>query len=284
MKKIIICLFACLLVTGCLKKDSFEDVNIYTTAYPFQYVTEALYGEHSELFSIYPAEIDIENYNLTEKQIEVFGKNADLYIFNGLNKEKDYVIPLVKQNKNLKIINATLTMDFENSQNDLWLNPSNLLMVAQNIKNGLNEYVSNYYLEEEISNNYEKLKIELSNLDAKLRLISKNASNNTIVTSSNIFKFLEKYNFNVLVINEQSDQKVEEDVKKIIADEEINYVFLLKGEEINSKLASLISNTNIKVVYFHQLANLTEEEEKNKNDYLTIMNENIELIKEEVYN
>ena len=55
-------------------------------------------------------------------------------------------------NKNLKIINATLTMDYENSQNDLWLSPSNLLMIAQNIKNGLKEYISNYYLEEDINN------------------------------------------------------------------------------------------------------------------------------------
>ena len=49
-------------------------------------------------------------------------------------------------------------------------------------------------------------------------------------------------------------------------------------------MASLISNTDIKAVYFHQLSNLSEDEEKNKNDYLTIMNENIEKIKEEVYN
>ena len=135
-KKILILFMACLLLCGC-KKDSFEDINIYTTAYPFRYVVEALYGEHSEISSIYPAEIDIENYTLTDKQVESYSKKADLYIFNGLNKERDYVIPMVKNNKNLKIINATLTMDYENSQNDLWLSPSNLLMIAQNIKNGL---------------------------------------------------------------------------------------------------------------------------------------------------
>ena len=144
-KKILILFMACLLLCGC-KKDSFEDINIYTTAYPFRYVVEALYGEHSEISSIYPSEIDIENYTLTDKQVESYSKKADLYIFNGLNKERDYVIPMVKNNKNLKIINATLTMDYENSQNDLWLSPSNLLMIAQNIKNGLKEYISNYYL------------------------------------------------------------------------------------------------------------------------------------------
>lgn len=282
-KKILILFIACLLLCGC-KKDSFEDINIYTTAYPFRYVVEALYGEHGEVSSIYPAEVDIENYTLTDKQVESYSKKADLYIFNGLNKERDYVIPMVKNNKNLKIINATLTMDYENSQNDLWLSPSNLLMIAQNIKNGLKEYISNYYLEEDINNNYETLRINLSNLDAKLRLIATNADNNTLVVSSNTFKFLEKYNFKVLVLNNDSEAKVIEEVKSLIEKKEISYVFLLKNEEINEKMASLISNTNIKAVYFHPLANLSEEEEKNKNDYLSIMNENIELIKEEAYN
>ena len=283
MKKILITLITCFLITGCLSKDSFDNITIYTTAYPFKYVTEQLYGEHSEVLSIYPANTNISNYSLTDKQIEVYGKKARLYIFNGLNKEKDYVIPMVKHNKNLKIINATLTMDYENSETDLWLSPANLLMISQNIKNGLNEYISNYYLKEEINSNYETLKINLSNLDAKLRLISTNADNNKLVVSSNIFKFLEKYNFNLYVLNKESDKKVFEDVKTLIKNKEIHYVFLLKGEEISTEMASLISNTDVKVVYLHPLANLNEEEEKNKSDYLSIMNENIELIKEEVY-
>ncbi len=285
MKKILIALIVCLfLTTGCLKKDSFDNITIYTTAYPFRYVAQELYGEHSEVFSIYPANTDIETYTLTDKQIEIYGKKANLYIFNGLNKEKDYVIPMVKHNKGLKIINATLTMDYDNSQNDLWLSPANLLMISQNIKNGLNEYISNYYIKEEVNANYEALKINLSNLDAKLRLISTNADNNKLVVSSNIFKFLEKYNFELLVVNKDSDKKVIEDAKELVKNKEISYVFLLKGETISTEMASLISNSDVKVVYLHPLANLTEEEEKNKNDYLTIMNENIELIKEEVYN
>ena len=56
----------------------------------------------------------------------------------------------------------------------IWLDPSNILMVAQNIKNGLKEYVSNTKLSEEIDTNYENLKIKLSELDAEVKLISEN--------------------------------------------------------------------------------------------------------------
>lgn len=286
MKKIFSLIFvlSLLFLTGCLKKDSFDNITVYTTAYPFKYVTERLYGEHAEVLSIYPLDTNIEEYSLTDKQIELYAKKARLYIFNGLNKEKDYVIPMVKQNNNLKIIDATLTMDYENSLNDLWLSPANLLMITQNIKNGLNEYISNYYLKEEINANYEELKIELSNLDAKLRLISNNADSRKLVVSSDVFKFLEKYDFEVYVINENSEKKVIEDVQKMIKNKEIQYIFLLKNEEISKELASLISNTDIKIAHLHPLGNLTEEEDKSKSDYITIMNENIEIIKEEVYN
>lgn len=285
MKKFLFLLMLALLVTGCFKRDSLEDINIYTTAYPFRYVTEMLYGEHSEVYSIYPAQIDINDYTLTDKQIEIYGKDSSLYIFNGLNKEADYVIPMVKHNKNLKIINATLTMDYEYSHNDLWLNPSNLLMIAQNIKNGLNEYITANYLEEQINANYETLKINLSNLDAKIRLISNNADNKKLITSSEEFRFLEKYyKFEVLVVNENSEQSTINEAKELIENKKVSYVFLFKDEEINTQLASLMSNTDLKAVYFHPLDNLSEDEEKNKLDYLSIMNENIELIKEEVYN
>ena len=284
MKKILVILLFSFLLTGCLSKDSFDNIKIYTTAYPFKYVTEQLYGEHSEVLSIYPANSDIDNYDLTDKQIEVYSRKAKLYIFNGLKKEKDYVIPMVKKNKDLKIINATLTMDYEQYASDLWLSPANLLMITQNIKNGLNEYITNYYLKEEINANYEKLKINLSNLDAKLRLISTNADSNKLVVSSDVFRFLEKYNFELYVVNKDSDKKVIEDVQKLIKNNEISYIFLLKGEEVSTEVANLISNTDIKVVYLHPLNILSEEEEKNKSDYISIMNENIEIIKEEVYN
>ena len=46
---------------------------------------------------------------------------------------------------------------------ELWLDPANFLMLAQNIRDGLNEYISNHYLKTEIDNNYEDLKLKLSN-------------------------------------------------------------------------------------------------------------------------
>ena len=77
-------------LTGCLKRDNMEDITIYTTNYPTEYITKRLYGEFSDVKSIYPDGVNINTYKLTDKQLEDYS-NSDLFIFNGLSNEKDYV-------------------------------------------------------------------------------------------------------------------------------------------------------------------------------------------------
>ena len=80
--KILLCL-SLLLMTGCIKRDNLENITIYTTAYPIQYIVENLYGTHSTVKSIYPNGVDIESYKLNEKQIKDYS-NGNMYIFNVL--------------------------------------------------------------------------------------------------------------------------------------------------------------------------------------------------------
>jgi len=168
MKKIFILLsLICFSLTGCFKRDTMEDITIYTTVYPFEYVTNYLYGENSTVLSIYPDGAVISEYELTDKQIKDYSK-SELFIFNGLNDEKDYVTKFFEHNKNIKIIDTASSMEIENRTEELWLNPSNLLMLAQNIKKGFEEYINNHYLKNSIEENYEQLKLAVEAADMVL--------------------------------------------------------------------------------------------------------------------
>ena len=148
MKKIISCFLLLVLVlnlAGCLKRDSMENITIYTTNYPSYYIVKRLYGDFSEVNSIFPNGSNISDYNLTSKQIKDYSK-SDLFVFNGLSKEKKYVSKMRKNNRDLKIIDTTLYMEYSYDMNELWLDPSNFLMMAQNIKTGFKEYIDSYYL------------------------------------------------------------------------------------------------------------------------------------------
>ena len=285
MKKIIIFLIILCTLTGCLKRDTMEGIEIYTTVYTLEYITNRLYGDNSTIKSIYPNGIDPFTYpSLTEKQLSDYSA-ASLYIFNGLTSEKDYVVPLFNNNKNLKIINASLSMKTSYGNEELWLDPSNFLQLTQNIRNGFEEYISNYYLLEEIKQNYESLKLEVSKLDANLTVIGTNADFNTIVVTDDLFLFLKKYNINVLSLDKDTlTNKTLNDVKSLMSEEKISYIFARKDEELSDEVKALVEEYNIEVVYIHTLSNLTNEEKENGSTYLTIMNENIEKLKNELYN
>ena len=47
-----------------------------------------------------------------------------------------------------------------------------------------------------------KLKIEISKVDANLKLLSENASKKTIIVDNSAWKFLEKYDFEVISLEE----------------------------------------------------------------------------------
>lgn len=287
MKKLITLLLitTSILTSGCLKRDNLENIEIYTTSYPIEYITNRLYGEHSTVKSIYPDGVIIDSYELTDKQIKDYS-NSSLFIFNGLAPEKKYVAPMFEHNKKIKIIDTTLSMDYENYIEELWLNPSNFLMLAQNIKIGFNEYINNHYLKNDIEEKYEELKVEVSNLDAKIKLMVESSTNKTIVVSDDLFKFLEdKYGLTVISLEENDNltDKTKADVINLINSGQISYIFTTQNKEINNTVNEIKEKTNVELVELKTVANLTEEERKNKDDYFTLVNYNLELLKQELY-
>ena len=272
-------------LSGCLKHDSMEDITIYTTNYPTEYITQRLYGEFSEIKSIYPDGVDINDYKLTNKQIEDYIADADLFIFNGLSNEKNYVEQMREKNKSLKIIDTTLSMEYNNGIEELWLDPSNFLMMAQNIKTGFGEYIDSYYLTNKIEENYEELKIEASNLDAKIKEIVENGNSKAIVTSSNLFKYLEKYGLTVYSLDESNSDvnAVYREVENMISNGSIKYLFVIQNENSNSTVQKLIENTDVETEEWNTLSNLSETQRTENEDYFTIMNSNLELLKNELY-
>ena len=287
MKKIVNLFILFVLVfslSGCLKRDNMEDISIYTTNYPSEYITQRLYGGYSDIKSIYPDGVNIKDYKLTNKQIEDYSK-ADLFIFNGISDEKDYVEKMRKDNGDLKIIDTTLSMEYTNGIEELWLDPSNFLMMAQNIKTGFGEYIDSYYLNNKIEENYEGLKIEASNLDAKFKETVSNGNSKIIVASSNLFKYLEKYGITVYSLDESNTDvnAIYRQVLNLANEGSIKYVFTIANEKSNSTVQKLLDNTNLEAVEWHTLSILTEEERSENEDYFTLMNSNLELLKNELY-
>ena len=267
-------LLACAIIglTGC---GIDNNATIYATAYPIEYLTEVLYGNHSTITSIYPDGTNIEEYTLTNKQIEDYSKGS-IFVYNGTTNETQIARNLVNKNKNLKVIDAAYSLRYNYGPEELWLSPSNYLMLATNIKNNLEEQIGTKYINEEIEKNYDTLEEDLSIMDATIRSIAKDAKehgHSTIIASTNVFKFLEDYGFTVISLEEyQSSSASLTSLQNKFKSGTYKYL-LVENTETKNEWINQITNNGGETIVVNMMNTLTEEDRKNNETYFTIMND-----------
>lgn len=264
--------------TGCFKRDKMEDINIITTVYPLEYVLTKLYGQNAIINSIYPDGTDINEYKLSNKEYKDLSKK-DLFVYNGISSDKDIALKLVNRNKNIMIMDSNFGMETQYGLEELWLNPSNLLMISQNIKNGLSELIDSTYIKQELNKSYDVLKVELSELDADIKLLYENANNQTLIVASPSLQFLSKYGFNVILIDDNdTNNKNQKDALQLIEDKSVKYIYILEGDKESKSLSEIKKATKIEILTIDKIDNLSDEERDNKENYVTLMKKNLEQL------
>ena len=285
-KLFLLSIISILLFSGCelFKLDTMEGINIITTSYPLEFIIKQLYGEHCLVKSIYPDGVNISTYEVNNKMLENYSKE-DLFVYVSASNDKDIAVKLLDKNKKLLIIDGSLGMSPDYIE-ELWLNPSNLLMVAQNIKNGLIEYVDNTSLIKEIEDKYEELKLKLSELDAEIKLTAENATSNTIVVANKSLNYLKKYGFKVISLDDDNTalDKTVIEVTSMINSNSIKYIYSLENTEDNETVKLLLeNNSSLTEIKLKKLDNITSDERNNNDDYFKLMQYNLEQIKKETY-
>lgn len=287
MKKylfIVICFLSLFILTGCFKRYDMENINIVTTNYPIEYITNKLYGDNSEVFNMYPAGVSQDDYKLTDKQLKDYSRN-DLLIYNGAKSTtRDYAKTMLNLNKNLKIIDASYGIDSYNTYSDVWLNPSNFLMLAQNVKNELKSYISNKFVKEDIDERYESLKVDVAALESSLKVVADNSVDKRIVCIDETMNFLSKYGFEVINLTKDSKEDVENVDKALdlYNNGSLSYVFVPEYYS-GSDLLDRIKDAKAEVITFRSLETIKEEDLNKNEDFLSLMHENISLISRETY-
>lgn len=272
-----------LFTTGC-KQDNMEDIEIAVTNYPNEYIIERLYGKHATINQVYPDGIDTNKYKITKKQKQNYSKMG-LFVYTGLvEKERNLAVDLLDLNSDLKIIDTSYVLETDYANEELWLNPSSLLMMAQNVRLGLKEYVTSTYLAKDIDEAYNELKIELSELDADYRLTVENTENKIVVVTDSSLKFLEKFGLKVICLDSNTTEKEIYEVNNLIKNQAINYIYSFKDIELNSVAKSIIENNpTVKELKLNRLNVISDNDRNENKDYISLMTENLDLLKQELY-
>lgn len=284
LKKLTILICILFLTSGCqTNSNNMDNISIYTTTYPINFLISSLYGNHAKVYSIYPTGITLEDYKLSDRKLEEYSK-SDLFVFNSLDKDRDYAVKMINLNSKLKVIDIATGMKYENSIEELWLNPNNYLMMAENVKTGLSEYINNPYLVAEIEEKYEDLEYDISKLDANLTETIINGKYNTIVVDNDMFKFLEKHGLKVISLEENNNlsNNTIDEVKKLIKEEQIKYIYSAE-KTTNQTVTDLINEYNIERITLNTMHSIDGGITNSNDNYLTIMTTNINELKKELY-
>jgi zinc transport system substrate-binding protein len=280
MKKVIVLLMSLFLLTGCLEEEKLDKI-AYTTYYPLEFATNYMYKDFATVKSIYPNGIDTSKYTLTDKQKSIYA-SSDMFVYAGVTDEVKLAAEFLNTNQNISIIDGTKGLSYSSEVCELWLDPSNYLMIARNIKSTLIDYANNVYDEEKIDKLYDELKIKISEIDVDLTMMGKNASKKNILVTNDSFNFLSKYNINVISIKE-GDTKSINDAKKLINSGEIKYAYVLRGNTLSEEIETFIKNYNLEKIEIDSMYTITDEDKNNGNNYLSIMTENINKFKTELF-
>lgn len=284
MKKFFVILLGVLLISGCSFNDSSENLTIYSTYYPIEFATSYMYKDYSTISSIYPSGADIESYSLTDKQKDIYSK-GDLFVYAGVTKEVDLAVKFLNTNSELRIIDATKGLNYNIGVEELWLDPSNYLMIARNIKSTLLDYEKNVYNQNKIQTLYDDLKIKISELDVDLTMMGKNAARKSLLVTDDAFNFLSKYNIEVISLdpNNKNLTKAYNDARKYISEGSIKYVFTMGDTQLSDEVENFISSYQLEKLAIDPMYTLSDDQRRDNIDYLKVMENNISKFKTELF-
>ena len=262
---------------------------IYTSIYPINFITKRIVGDNMEVRNIIPVGVESHGWEPKLKDIADIS-DAKLVLINGLSMESwiDKISNIVKEEKIIEINNnIDLIEIIEKNRTSydphIWLSPKNMLIIAENIFNEIiriDEKNREYY---EI--NYNKLKDELLELDAIYKNELNKYNGRGIIVPHEAFGYLTR-DYNLIQIPiENINSSIEPDLKTIASiidiakERNINTVFYEYGE--SQRLSEMIANEiNGKIKVIYTLENISKNQNKNNDNYISLMYENLKNIVE----
>lgn len=294
--KYIFILFTLLSISSCNTNhtsDIPQKPIIYTSFYPLSFLTSQLIWEQADIISIVPEWSEVHDFEPSLQQIWSM-QQADLIILNGLWLESYEEKFLNTFDKN-KIILASETLTWllnteshaieetehntsEHNHGNInphtWLSPKMFLQMWNNLA---------ILLEEKWFTINKNILNELQNLDNTYQKTLQNCQNHEIITSHDAFWYMaHDYNFEQHAVfwispdQEPSTKQIKE-ITDLIHAENIEYIYT--EEFISQKFSQSIQNeTNVKIESLHTLEAISPTDKEKQENYLTLMNKNLEKI------
>ncbi|MFJ7616119.1 metal ABC transporter substrate-binding protein [Bacillus cereus] len=285
------------------KKNSADKLNVYTTIYPLQYFSKRIGGDYINVENIIPPGTDAHTFELSSKaMVKIAQSEAFIYSGTGIDGFSTSVIKSIKK-EDVQIINAAnginlLKSTVDDSHEDhatetdktdkheeeldvdphVWLDPNRAIKLAENIKDSLVKLKPS--AKKDFEDNFISLKQDLEKLDNDFKDMANKSPNKTFIVSHSAYGYWEDvYGLKQIGIsglsptNEPSQKKLKE-IIEIAQKNNISYI--LFEPNLSNKVAQVVKKeVGANTLTLHNLESLTTNNIKNKDDYFSIMRNNI---------
>lgn len=305
IKSIILLLFVSFIVTACGEDDPTKknenELTIYTSIYPIQFIVERIAGDTLSVFSVYPPGVDAHSYEPTAKDMtKVADSDAFFYLGAGLEAFAETTADAL-QNEDVTMLEIgsheeLFHMEDEDDHHEelehdghhhgdhdphIWIDPKRMIEMASIIKDELiqlNPADKTLY-----QTNFEKLEKDLLDLDDEFVSTLESKAHKKILVSHSAYGYWEeRYGIEQISINglSSSSEPSQKELTEIIdqaREYDLNYIIFEQNS--SNRVSEIIqSELGIESITIHNLSVLTDEDIQNNEDYLSLMRDNLQVL------
>jgi len=281
--------------------------NVVTSFYPLYYFAVQIGGDHAHVVNLVPAGVEPHDWSPKSRDVSLINK-SQLFVYQGAGFEawvpdllrsmpKDASVRIVEASQGLALIPSS---DEEEEKEEhgkeadqghdhaegydphAWLSPPNAKKMAETIKNAF--VAADPANEADYEANFAQLAQRFDELDAKFRKELAQTSKKEIVVSHRAFEYLcREYGLTQKAIMGVSPdaEPTAQDLKRINAFVKDNGVTTIFFEElVSDKLAkTLAKDAKVGTAVLNPLEGLTDEQQKNGEDYFSVMENNLQNLR-----
>ena len=284
--------------------DKKEDLTIVTTFYPIYDFTKEIVGDEGNVKLLITAGTEPHDFEPSAKERAEIS-DADVFVYNSSDMEffvdslKDSVDSkqtlMIEAAKGIDRLESQEADEHEESEEGhdhaheydphVWLDP---VLAIKEVRTIAGELGEKYPDKKEIfTKNADAYIKKLEALDQKYSEELKNATNRTFVTQHAAFAYLaNQYNLEQVAISgvspdqEPTPSRLAE-LKEFVKKNNIKVIYF--EENASSKVAETLSNeTGVKLEVLNPLESLTNEQIKAGENYISVMEKNLEALKESI--
>lgn len=281
-------------------------LSVVTSFYPLYFLANEIGGEHVNVVNLVAAGVEPHDWTPKSKDLST-ASNANLFLYHGVGLEgwvedfqkglsKDSGVAVKEMSEGITLIHAEEEEhegeeehageeehDHEGLDPHTWVSPKSALVLAENVKDSLVEADVTHKADYE--QNFAALHDKLAAIDASYKAELTKASKKDIVVSHQAFGYLARdYGLNqvaIMGLSPEAEPRAQDLLKiaQFVKDNDVNVIFF--EELVSDSLAkTLADEADVETQVLNPLEGLTTEQDKAGETYLTLMERNLQYLKE----